>query len=314
MRCHEEPEHYLSQPNISNQHLIAITQLLQMTMDMSHIDELFLWLANTMVQRFGVLATQFWVRQINRESQFSLALRTMICQDSSLPLHILKNNRVSAVAEHIMGKWPHSLSLSIDTLFSSYQADLLKRYGLNHCCNCCLSSDALLVPTHKDLATGKIATPLMMVVLLFFRQPPSQKLLLAVEQVLAQALLIAKNRGLLQAPSSGAKSAEPKIPFKSSRPQAFSFLSELIPRHIENVGLMRHSNPLAHSLVITDRQARRLYRAIDGYKNVNELVACIPFDREEIYQALWLLYTQHRIQLYEPGGQPVNASLFLSKH
>jgi hypothetical protein len=73
---------------------------------------------------------------------------------------------------------------------------------------------------------------------------------------------------------------------------------------------MTSSNPFASSVVISDKQARRLYSAIDGRKNVDEICRVLFIDLKEAYQALRILWTQHRIELYGPAGEVVDSSLF----
>ena len=89
-------------------------------------------------------------------------------------------------------------------------------------------------------------------------------------------------------------------------------LQNLIPLRCENPDLMRLSNPLDGSVVIPDRQARRLYAAIDGRKTVDELCSITQLDMKEIHRALQILLVQHRIQLYTLDGKRVESSLFFN--
>src|SRR5207302_1612165 len=77
------------------------------------------------------------------------------------------------------------------------------------------------------------------------------------------------------------------------RQVASSSLLDLIPHRVEDEGLMKVSNPLASSLVIADKQARRLFQAIDGHMTVRELMLVAQLDREEISAALRLLLAKH---------------------
>ncbi len=90
-------------------------------------------------------------------------------------------------------------------------------------------------------------------------------------------------------------------------------LEKLIPRRNEDPDLLRSSNPLAGSVVISDKQARRLYAAIDGQKTVDELCSATRLERGEIRRALRFLLAQQRIQLYTLDGQRVDSSLFLNE-
>ena len=89
-------------------------------------------------------------------------------------------------------------------------------------------------------------------------------------------------------------------------------LQNLIPLRCENPDLMRLSNPLDGSVVIPDRQARRLYAAIDGRKTVDELCSITQLEMKEIHRALQILLVQHRIQLYTLDGKRVESSLFFN--
>ena len=89
-------------------------------------------------------------------------------------------------------------------------------------------------------------------------------------------------------------------------------LQKLIPRRSEDPDLLRLSNPLDGSVIIPDRQARRLYAAIHGRQTVDELCSISHLNMKEIHRALQILLAQHRIQLYTPDGKRVDSSLFLN--
>lgn len=90
-------------------------------------------------------------------------------------------------------------------------------------------------------------------------------------------------------------------------------LQKLTPFRSEDPDLLRLSNPLDGSVVIPDRQARRLYAAIDGRKTVEELCSITHLNVKEIHRALQILLAQHRIQLYTIDGKRVDSSLFLNE-
>lgn len=75
---------------------------------------------------------------------------------------------------------------------------------------------------------------------------------------------------------------------------------------------MLSDNPFASSAVISDKQARRLHAAIDGRMNVANLCEATGMDIKEVYAALQTLLTLRRVEIYEPNGRLVNASLFLN--
>ena len=85
---------------------------------------------------------------------------------------------------------------------------------------------------------------------------------------------------------------------------------KLIPHRVEDADLLTTSNPLSGSVAISDKQARHLYAAIDGRKNVEELCKFTRLDMIEVYKALQTLLAQHRIQLYTPPELLTDTSLF----
>jgi hypothetical protein len=287
--------------------LVIVGQLFRAAVYMRHIDEMFEWLARVIVQGFDVQVVQFWAMEGNRTGKVSVELRTLAGQEVSLPQHIFTNNQVAATAAQILtGKRSYLLQM-ISNIFSAYQASLLSRYGLNYCSCIFLTSDRLLPPAHTAASTQYIPVPFEAVVLLFLRQPVPNEALSAIKLILEQSIPLAGNRGLLL-PAISAPGSNGSLKLESQ----FT-LPELIPHRIEDANLMTSSNPLAGSVVISDKQARRLYPAIDGHQNVNEICADIGMDLKDAYVALEFLLGQHRVQLTEPGGRIVDSSLFFGK-
>ena len=89
----------------------------------------------------------------------------------------------------------------------------------------------------------------------------------------------------------------PANPPSPPREEPSLTLNKLIPHRSEDANLMSSSNPLSRSVVISDKQARRLYAAIDGQKNVEELSTVTNLDVKEVSKALQLLLDQHLIYL-----------------
>ena len=149
--------------------------------------------------------------------------------------------------------------------------------------------------------------PFEAVVLLFLQQPVPSESLSAIKLILEQAVSIAGNRGLLlpaiSAPGSNGS-------FESG---SQFMLPELVPHRGEEANLITSSNPLAGFVAISDKQARRLYAAIDGHKNINEICIDIGMDLKDAYAALERLMAKDRVQLTEPGGQVVDSALFFGK-
>src|SRR5579859_165313 len=105
----------------------------------------------------------------------------------------------------------------------------------------------------------------------------------------------------------------PAVPLAPAASQQSPTPLQLVPQRVERAnvveaGLLRHSQP-----VIADKQARRLYEAIDGKKNLEELRIRLTFSVPDIYRAARFLLLQQRIELYMPGGALVEDGLQLLK-
>lgn len=92
---------------------------------------------------------------------------------------------------------------------------------------------------------------------------------------------------------------------QNSRP---SFV-ELVPRRVENQGAMRTSNPFAVAPAIADKQARRLYEAIDGKRTLAELVEVVGLNAEAAARPLRALLKENCIRMYDAAGKPVEDAL-----
>lgn len=86
-------------------------------------------------------------------------------------------------------------------------------------------------------------------------------------------------------------------------------LVDLIPHREIKQGAMRTSNPFALTPEIEDRQARRLYAAIDGKKTLAELAAIIGLDSIAVVRPLRELLKEHCVQMYDPAGRLVENAL-----
>jgi len=107
-------------------------------------------------------------------------------------------------------------------------------------------------------------------------------------------------------------SFRPTVPPKSSfiSPQRTSpTLSELVPHRVVAQDEMLTSNPFVRITAIRDKQARRLYAAIDGRKTVIELATVIGLETEEVRSTLRMLLQEHCIQIYTSTGQVVEHPL-----
>jgi hypothetical protein len=275
---------------------------------MHHIDDVLGWLAYIFVHRLNIQAVQFWANQRTSAQQVLFEARASIWQDQSFPGSLLTNQHVASVGKRFLESGRTVVVQHVNMLFSSYQATLFSRHGLNFCAGYTLSQSNMLPPPSLQSAALQVPTPLAMVVLYFFRQTPQESLLLSSQGIVEQALVIAQKRGLLLPPTEFFSSPPP-----SPQPAQTWTLSQLIPRRMQSVEALQASNPFANTVVISDKKARQLYSAIDGHKSFAELVQLTRLDQKAFIDALCFLLTNEYIQFYEPGGEAVDsATIFKS--
>lgn len=299
----------ISRPGVNRWPLVITAQLFQAAANMQLVDELFLWLANVSVQNLDIQVVQFWGLQTKRTGQVFTQLRALAFQDNSLPQHVITNSQVVTAAGNILNQRRGFMIQKVGGLFPSFQADLLARYGLYYCSCFFLSSGLLLPPAYNpSFHAEDLPTPLALAALLFLRQIPLQNTLSGLNLVLEQAIQVAGNYGLLlPSGSASTHSLSNGYPQQEIR----LVLTELIPHRLEDDNLLKSSNPFASSDIITDKQARRLYNAIDGHRAVKEICEMTGMDLKAAQRALKFLQAHDRIQLHTPGGQPVDGSELL---
>ncbi|HTK10348.1 MAG TPA: hypothetical protein VL485_24470 [Ktedonobacteraceae bacterium] len=292
-----------AQSRSTTDELIFITQLLRSTRTMFHIDELLFWLEGQFVQRLQMQVAQCWAVQLDQFGQQTLNMRSQVYRDPSLPVHIVTNDQVMLLAKRIALSHENSFFQPVDTLFSSYQTILLKRYGLHYCSGCFIQQNILLPPPNSDLAAQCLPVPLRLVLLFFVHHSSSQNTLPLVNAIVEQALRIAKDRHLLHPLYEGPR----LLPPPSSQVASLPPLSELVPRRLESQELLRSSNPLSGSLAIADKKARYLYKYIDGRLTIDRLASLLHVSLAEILPLLRLLLAQKWIQLYTSDGRQVQS-------
>jgi hypothetical protein len=293
-----------------NQQMVVISQLMRHIGAMQSVDELFRWLALMLVQRLEGEAALFWTKQANQAGNVSLELRTTMCKDT-VPRFLLTNHQVVRLAEHMMSRQRGHWLYSVHTLFSPYQAMMLDRYGFRYCCGYYLEENVLLPPANDTNSYHKVATPLRMAVLLFLREAPRDGLMPGIGYILEQALQLARYRGILQPAPESEKLPAIMLSPQGQRSPASPL--DFVPQRSENTGLMKVSNPLAPTLMIASKPARRFYQAIDGQMTIRELMLVTLLNEEETYAALRTLLQAHRIIMYKPGGdgKSVDSEQFL---
>ena len=185
-------------PGMGNHQLVIISQLLQIIDNVQHVDELFLWLAHTLLRRLGSDVIQFWTLQNQVEEQITLDLRTMVSRDLALPQYAVVNPDVANQIRSVLKERSGFMPMPVSTVFHPDQVSLLTKYKLNYCTCYFLCNSSMLPPAMGQYSERKkVYTPLTMVASLFMQQSPSPRLLPTIGHILEQAIMIAKKRGLL---------------------------------------------------------------------------------------------------------------------
>jgi hypothetical protein len=288
------------------QPIALITQLMQNMATMHHVDEIFLWLANTMTQRLDIPIVQFWAAQQDNTGRSHSQIRAAACQNPTLPRQVYINNHVAKVIEHLFYERRNNVSLPIEGIFSPSQTSLFSQYNLRYWASFLLQNDALLPPAQTEQAPNNIPTPLLMVVTLFTQSPLSADQARATRFTLDQMLRIVASRGFLASPSSALMASEKIVSDKSSS----AALSKIIPQRTQSVEISQASNPFAQASIIADKNARRLYSAIGGNKTVSDLAQITRLSQQELIDALSYLFQQQKIQFYTKEGESITTFPF----
>lgn len=286
--------------------LAVFTQLRQAIESMHNPEEMFRWLSSMIMQRFDVPVVHIWTCENGWTDQPSARLRAMASQHPSQPLQVLSEKAAEAVERISKGKRITSPVL-VERIFPPYLASLLKRYGLGICLYCVNSKNVDLAPEENAPLQGGSATGLTFIVLLLLQQYPQQDLASAVTIILEQALVIAESRRLLLPVTAPVDQIT--APRQALAPGTPPALPGLIIRKKQNAGFMLSSNPFASSVTITDKQALRLFEAIDGRTPVAELAALTGMTLQEVQMALQTLLDLQCVDIYTHEGWPVDASL-----
>lgn len=290
---------------------------------MHHVDEIFQWLAYTIVQQFGIQVAQVWANQVDYTGQMTIQLLTMARQDSTVIEQVVVNEDVAQVAQRIVSERSIPIFRSVESQFSSYRARMLQRYGLYYYAGCPVHQNAGQLAMRNPTTFTSASSFLAIAVLVFTKQAPHTDLLSTISFIMNQAVAIAEKRGLLLPPSAAAARTTGDIPTRTTgdiltptpRPTSqheVPVLEKLVPRRKDEGDLMLSSNPFtSSSAVIKDKTARRLYTAIDGHMNVEALCESTGMNMKEVYAALKTLLSQKRIEMHEANGRLVDPKLFL---
>jgi hypothetical protein len=271
-----------------------IARLIRISLTIHTIDEIFSWMTAFVVQHYHAQVAQIWAMQQTRQGSPFPTLRSVATQNQLVPHLLISSSQISGVAETLLREdKPLSLSV-VDAIFAAPFAGALHQYGLNYFTGLVLRSTTSLLPAMAHASAEQIPTPLALTLCLFFNQVPSQRDCLRIDDLFHAMLPIARSRGLLQV-------ASVTIPPFSPRRDGADDLFELIPHRNEDPA----TNPLASSVAIVDKQARRFYRAINDRRSVRTLCMLTRLEEKEAASVVQQLLGQSRITLYGSGGQPV---------
>ena len=192
-----DPDDQMAAVNMGRQQMALTAQLFQAVSSMHHIDELFQWLAHALVRRFNIQLLQFWTNHISSTGQLTAQLKTIARQDASLPDQIAVNEQMQRIAQQFLSERIAYDLQPVESIFSHYQAILLKRHGLSYWCACFTSGNALLPPRADILSQRESPAFFAMTTLLFLRQSPQFNIMPATTAILDEATALATKRGLL---------------------------------------------------------------------------------------------------------------------
>jgi hypothetical protein len=291
--------------DIRRQQIKILGQLFRMMPTFNHIDELFQWLAYTIVQQSNTQLIQFWANQIDDMGQYTMQLRAMVRQNTSIPEPPVVSDDVALIAQRIVYEQHIYNPQTIDNQFSQYRASVLRRYGLNFFAAFSIYAN-LLLPPMSNASPASMPTPLAMTIMLFLPQQPQFDLVPSIMTIMNQTMNVAGTHGLLLPTTRGLTTS------RLSSGRVFPSLEDLIPHRKQNSSLMLSSNPLFGSTtVITDKSARRLYSAIDGQRDMATLCQHTGMSMSEASSALQILLTQQRVEVREPSGMLIDAKFLV---
>ncbi len=287
--------------------IVLVGRLMQQAANMQHVDEVFLWLAQTLVQYLDIAVVQFLAIQQDDAKQFQVEMRASASQDPALAQIGYVNNQVMAVAERIFRERRGIMSRPVESVFPAQQAALLAQYNLRCWAGYFLCHDALLPPAKDGRTPGKTPMPFNIIVSLFTLYPLSMEQTRAIHFIMEQAMRIIVNRGLL-----ATRQAPGMVTKKMLDVNELLAHAHLIPQRSENIEHVQANNPFASASIITDKNARRLYTAINGDKDLAKLAQMTGLRPKEMLAALHYLFEQQKIHFYTPKGELVQNPTFLS--
>jgi hypothetical protein len=309
LRVMDRADNFFAPQSTRGYRLTIFAQLKQAIEFMHQPEELFQWLASVIMQRFDVSIVQLWSFENRLPGQSSTQLLAMASQNPAQPLHVI-NEKVAITVGQISGVQRISYPQPVEQLFPGYVASLLKRYGLSYCAFCIIDRNAHSIPNGNAYSQQSAPVGFICTALLFLRHNVDQDLISTISVILEQALIIAENHRLFFPVEANSNFLSPAQEIITQEiPPA---LPDLVPRRKQDGGLMLSNNPFAKPVAISDKQALRLYEAIDSRKTVAELCRSIGMNLKEAQLSLQTLLRLQQIEIYTLDGWPVDSALLFN--
>lgn len=303
VRMQGRADNTLFPQNIRGYRLTIFTHLRQVIETMHQPEQMFQWLGSVITQSFDVSIVQFWTCESNWSTQPSARLRAMAYQDPSQPVHLI-GEKVALTIEHICRGQYISFFQPVEQMFPHYLASLLKRYGLSYGAYCLADKNVRFPQAEYVLSQERALAGQIFLALLLLRYFPPQDLISTMSIILEQAIVVAESHGLLIPAAASPDGLSPPQEAISQAPPLV--LSGLVPRKKQDARLLLSSNPFANPVVISDKQALRLYEAIDNHKTVAELCRNTKMTIQEAQSALQILLSLQYISINTPEGEPAD--------
>jgi hypothetical protein len=266
-----------------------VSQLLQKVANIHQIDELLMWIANTMVQSLGIDAVQIWAAQARASGLLYTRLRATASQYLSPTRGVTENAEVATLIERMLREKRGVQSIPVTKFFSQYQATILMQHNYHYLTAYFVSKDVLLPPGPEGEKEREIPTPLQIVFSFFTQQPLQAPQIRAIRFLVEQALRIAISHQLLSTKAQQPPVSQAGI---TSEGDLQVTLARLIPTRTQEEKIEQAENPFNNAVIITEKRTRQLYNLIDGKKNVAELAFLARMSQKEVLEALQTLITQ----------------------
>jgi len=305
MSLHESDNNSFTGDPVQKQVMI-VTQLMKAVPTMHSIDELFQWLAYTIIEHFDLQLIQFWTPFILMNGIPSTHLRTMVARNPLLPEQLVYDSSMIVAARHFAQEQRAISSQVVDALFPPNQTAALKHYGLKFCTGGFISSDVLLPLPGNQSVPAKGLAPFSLAALLFLSQRAHRDMMPSITIILKEAVELAINRSLLlpTLATEASSQADHQLPP----------LTALVLRRKEGDHLMLSDNPFARTSFILDKQSLRLYAAIDGKKSVARLCQSTAMDIKSFSAALHTLLKLGRVEMINTRGRVIDATVFFPEN